>query len=212
MAGKTWALAAAAGTISMTLIGGVALATFQAPVVAQPDPVQPAPLAVPDGQPRPDRLKATLDALVKKGTITQAQEDAILQAFKDAAPAAKPAPARPGSPTVKSFIGDLARTASAYLGLTEKELVARLRAGTSVAAIANSIPGKSSAELVTRLTTAATDRIDQAVATKKLTAEQGAALRSKLTAEIAAFVQRSGTARPAPRPHQAVKPTPSPKP
>ena len=216
MTGKTWALAVAAGAITMTLIGGGAMAGVQP--FGSADPVtrgtlnepgadltqQDSPLATPK-----DHLKATLDALVKKGTITQAQEDSILQALKDATPPAKPA--RPAAPNVRAFVGDLTRAAGAYLGLSQQDLAMQLRAGKSVADIATGVQGKNSTELVTLLTKTAADRVDQAVAAKKLTPEQAAALKPKIAAEISAFVQRS-FAKAAPRPLAPTKPSPSPKP
>ena len=82
--------------------------------------------------------------------------------------------------------------------------------GKSVADIANGVQGKSSAELVTLLTKTATDRVDPAVAAKKLTPERAAALKPKIAAELSAFVQRS-FAKPAPRPLAPARPSPSPK-
>ena len=79
MTGHKWAIALATGAFTTALIGGVALAGFQ-PFVA-PDAtgdqnikVGSAAGVVERDQPK-DRLKATLDALVAKGTITQAQEE-----------------------------------------------------------------------------------------------------------------------------------------
>ena len=209
MTANKWALAAVAGTITMTLIGGAAVAGFQPPAGTDRSGqgALNEPAAVQVGRDRPkDRMKATLDALVKKGTITQAQEDSILQALQGATPPAKPA--RPGVPNSKPFLGDLTRATSTYLGLTPHDLLAQLRLGRSVADVAKTIPGKSSDDLVTLLTKAATDRIDQAVAAKKLTPEQASMLRSRITAEITSFTQRSFT-KPAPRP---VRPTTPPKP
>ncbi len=214
MTANGWALAAVAGTITMTLIGGAAVAAFQPPAggdrSGQSALNDPAAALVGRDGPK-DRMKATLDALVKKGTITQAQEDSILQALKDAAPPAQPAPARPSAPHIKAFLGDLTRTTSTYLGLTPADLLSQLRMGRSVATVADGIPGKSSADLVTLLTKTATDRIDQAVAAKKLTPEQATTLRSKIAAEITSFTQRSFT-KPAPRPLAPAKPTAPPKP
>ena len=214
MTGNRWALGAVAGAVTMTLIGGAAVAAFQ-PLAGADRSGQGAlnePVTELVGRDGPkDRMKATLDALVKKGTITQAQEDSILQALKDATPPVKPAPARPGAPNPRAFLGDLMRATSTYLGLTPQDLLAQLRSGKSVAAVANGIPGKSSAALVTLLTKTATDRIDQAVAAKKLTPEQAAALRSKVAAEITSFTDRT-PAKPAPRPLLPVKPTAPPKP
>ena len=214
MTGNKWGLAVVAGTITMTLIGGVAIAGFQ-PFGGADQSAQSSvagTVAELQAQAGPkDRIKATLDALVKKGTITQAQEDSILQALKDATPPAKPVPTRPGTPNIKSFIGDLTRATSTYLGLTQGDLLKQLRSGKSLADVASGIPGKNIADLVTLLTKTATDRIDQAVAAKKLTPEQAATLRTKIAAEITSFTQRSFT-KPAPRPLAPVKPTAPPKP
>src|SRR5438270_6015525 len=65
------ALAAAAGVLTTALVGGAALAAFQ-PFPSDPQTV-PAADAASDKGPV-DHLKAVLDPLVKKGTITQAQE------------------------------------------------------------------------------------------------------------------------------------------
>jgi polyhydroxyalkanoate synthesis regulator phasin len=214
MAGNKWALAVAAGAITTTLVGGVALAGFQ-PFATSEQNTRTGPVAglVERDQPR-NMLKAALDRLVAKGTITRDQEDAILQALKDAAPAAKPKPpVRPGMPSVRSFISDLTRAASTYLGLSEKELALQLRSGKSIADVANGLAaqGKSAPGLTVLLTKTANDKVDQAVAANKLTADQAAALKPRIAAEIKAFVERSHT-RPAPRPAAPLKPTPSPKP
>ncbi|HLZ48222.1 MAG TPA: hypothetical protein VKR80_06180, partial [Candidatus Limnocylindria bacterium] len=154
--------------------------------------------------------------LVSKGTITQAQEDAIAQALKDAAPvkpSVPPKPRRPSGPSVTSFIGNLAKAAADYLGLDTKTLLKELRGGKSVADIANGIPGKTAQGAVDAITKAADDRLDAAVAAKRLTADQAAALKPKIATQVAAFVDRSFTkpVAPFPRPNLPVKPTPSPK-
>lgn len=217
MTGNKWALALAAGALTTTLVGGVALAGFQQ--FAMPDQTDRSivsdPIAglVERDQPK-DRIKAALDTLVTKGTITQVQEDAILLALKDSAPPAKPkAPVGPRVPNIRSFIGDLTRTASTYLGLSGKDLGLQLRSGKSIADIANglSATGKSATGLIALLTKTANDRVDRAVTAKKLTADQAAALRPKIATEISSFMQRS-FAKPALRPVAPLKPTPSPRP
>jgi len=125
--------------------------------------------------------------------------------LKNAAPPAKPA--RPAAPNIKAFIGDLTRAAHTYLGLSEKDLATQLRAGRSIADVADGIHGKSSAELVALLTKTANDRVDQAVAAKTLTPEQAAALKTRITPEISRFVHRSFT-KPAPRPFASPTPRP----
>ncbi|HAL28237.1 MAG TPA: hypothetical protein DCP25_16100 [Chloroflexi bacterium] len=112
-----------------------------------------------------------------------------------------------------SFVGDLTKAASDYLGMDLKTLVTQLRDGKSVADVANglSAQGKSSTGLIETLTKAANDRLDQAVAATKLTADQAATLKPKIAAEIATFVSRSFTNPVLPRPLAPVKPTPTPK-
>lgn len=72
--------------------------------------------------------------------------------------------------------------ASAYLGITEADLMARIRAGQTLAAIATATPGKSRDGLVAALVTATNAAIDRAVADGKLAADRAAELKSK-TAE-----------------------------
>ena len=215
MTGNKWPLAIAAGAFTTALIGGVALAGFQ-PFATSGGTVVGGPttaLAENDGP--KGRLKALLDGLVTKGTVTQAQVDAILQAIKDAAPTPRPnvKPARPSVPGVMSFVRDLTKAASDYLGMDLKTLVTQLRDGKSVADVANGLTDKSknAAGLVATLTQAANDKLDQAVAANKLTADQAATLRPKIAAEITTFVNRSFTKPVLPRPLAPVKPTPTPK-
>jgi len=216
MTGNKWALAVAVGAFTTTLVGGAALATFQPPLSLNevssviPDSSNP----VVDRDSPKGKLKATLDALVAKGTITQAQEDAILKAVEDAATASKPKPPlKPNVPNIRSFIGDLRHATNTYLGLSEKELALQLRSGKSIADVANGLSGqgKSATGLTAHLSKTANDKVDQAVASNKLTADQAAALKARITAEISSFVQRSFT-KPVPRPQTPVSPIPPPKP
>lgn len=211
-----WTVAVAAGTFTTAFIGGAALASFQ-PFAPLDGSVIDAPTAVLAGTDTPkDKLKAILDGLVTKGTISQAQEDAILQALRGAAPAKPsfpPKPGRPVGPSVRSFLGDLTRAAAGYLGVDAKTLLTGLHGGKSVADIANALPGKSAQGAIDAITKAADDRLDAAVAAKKVTAEQAAALKPKIATEVAAFVNRSFT-KPVPplrRPNAPAKPSPTPK-
>jgi hypothetical protein len=211
-----WPLAVAAGAFTTAFIGGVALAGFQLPIgdTTTVATVPSGTAAVTDQERSKDKIKAILDALVAKGTITQAQEDAILQAFKDAAPSPRPnvKPVRPTGPNPMAFMGDLVRAAGDYLGLDPKTLLPQLRGGKSLADIANATPGKSAPGLIAALTNAANARVDAALTAKKLTADQAAGLKTKIAAEITAFVNRSFTKPTAPFPKPLVpKPSPSPK-
>lgn len=216
MTRRMWTVALVAGAFSTALIGGVALAGLQ-PFAGSDGTVigGPAATLVAKDQPR-DKIKEVLDALVTKGTITKAQEDAILEAF--AAQAPKPSvpsgkPVRPNAPNIKSFLGDLTKAASDYLGMDTKSLLAQLRGGKSLADVANglSAQGKSAQGLIDTLAKTANDRVDQAVAAKKLTAEQAGSLKPKIAAEITSFVNRSFTKPLFPQPFAPAKPSPTPK-
>lgn len=218
MSRNRWALAVAAGAFTTTLIGGVALAGFQLPAL-DPTAVATVPTQADASSDQESRtkLKAILDALVTKGTITQAQEDAILQAVAAAAPTPKPnvpnQKPRTTVPNVMSFLGDLTKAASTYLGMDSKTLLTQLKDGKSVADIANglSAQGKNAQGLIDTLTKTANDKLDAAVAAKTITAEQAATLKPKIAAEITTFVNRSFTKPVFPRPFAPAKPTPSPK-
>lgn len=190
---NTWAIAVVAAAFTTTIVGGVALATVQPFATAAIRSTLRGPAADLVDRDRPNRLTAALDALVTKGTITQAQEDAIILALKDSAAAPRPklpiAPLVPGGRNGKAFIGDLRSVTATYLGISEKDLATQLRSGKSVADIAASLH-KSTTDLAALLTTQANGRIDQAVAAKRLTAEQATALKSKVATEVATFLQR----------------------
>jgi polyhydroxyalkanoate synthesis regulator phasin len=214
MTRNKWPLAIAAGAFTTALVGGVALAGLQLPVGDAPIAAT-VPAVTDTAATRVSsktKLKEILDGLVAKGTITQAQADAILKAVKDAEPTPKTKPVRPAGPSVRSFVGELSKAASSYLGMDQKTLLTQLRAGKSLADIANglSAQGKTAAGLIDTLTKTANEKVDQAVAANKLTAEQAAALKAKIGAEITTFVNRSFTKPMLPRPLTPVKPTATP--
>jgi hypothetical protein len=206
------ALAIAAGALTTALVGGAAFAAIQPPVADTPQAatVSTVTETLASKDLPKDRLKAVLDALVAKGTITKDQADKILQAVKDAEPAPKPKPVRPTGPSVGSFLGDLTKATSAFLGMEPKDLFAELRAGRSVAEVATA-KGKSPTDLVASLTKTANDKIDAAFTANKLTADQAASLKQKVAAKIRSFVDRKLMKPAEPKPFTPVKPTPTPK-
>ena len=130
----------------------------------------------------PDKFKAILDALVAKGVITQAQEDAILAALKDAADQ------KDRDDVLGRILHGLFEQSATYLGIAPADLKAKLP-GTSLGAIAaNATPGKSRDGLVAALTTASTTAIDKAFADKKLTQEQADKAKAGLSKHITEFV------------------------
>jgi|SRR5437868_464695 len=216
MSRNKWALAVAAGAFTTAFVGGAALAGFQPFVSADAATVGEPTVALADRDQPKDKIKAVLDGLVVKGTITQAQEDAILQALTAAQPAKPNVPnpnGRSTVPGVMSFIGDLTKAAGDYLGMDAKTVLTQLRGGKSVADLANglSAQGKSAQGLIDTLTKTANEKLDAAVAANKLTADQAAVLKPRIATEITTFVNRSFTKPVFPRPLTPVKPTPSPK-
>ena len=135
-----------------------------------------------------EAIASVLSALVSKGTITQAQADAIKAAFAAAAP-------------VRGFDGpgkgmgplgeDRAATEaliSKTIGVDTATVRTRLAAGESLGAIA----GAKKAELISVLVADETKRIDAAVTAGKLTAAQATTLKAGLTAHVTAEVDQVG--------------------
>jgi DNA-binding phage protein len=175
-------LAVATGVGSVGLFGAAAIGAFGTDASANVvSAIAPAASAVMGEEKAGDRLKHLLDGLVQRGVITQQQEDAILAAAKDAA-GTKVHTAK----VVRDFLGESAT----YLGLTHKDLVAKLP-GTSLGKIADATPNKSKAGLVTALSTAANADIDKALAAKRITDAQAKTLRDGLAAKINTFVDRT---------------------
>src|SRR5882762_5186740 len=189
-------LAGALGVGSVGLFGAAALGAFGADASASVvSAVAPAASTVMGEDRTGDKLKQILDGLVQKGVITQQQEDAILAAAKDAT-----AKQVRTAKVVRDFVGESAK----YLGLAQKDLVAKLP-GTTLGKVADSTPGKSKAGLVTALSVAANEDITKALAEKKSNDDQAKKLRDGLAAEINTFVDRTWPTKPASAP-RAVTP------
>jgi len=130
--------------------------------------------------PRGTDLAATLSALVTKGTITQAQADAITAAA-DAARAAVQAlkPAKLEKPTKAEKDARLVLI-STTIGVDTATIKSRLAAGETLATIA----GAKKEALIAALVAAETSRIDAAVTAGKITAAQATILKGRLLAHI----------------------------
>lgn len=127
--------------------------------------------------PRGVDLAATLSALVAKGTITQAQADAITAAANAAKAAAEAA--RPAKPISADHAARLALIATT-IGIDSATIQNRLAAGETLAAIA----GAKKDALIAALVADETKRIDAAVTAGKLTAAQATTMKSTLTAHV----------------------------
>ena len=142
------------------------------------------------GEGRAADLAATLSALVAKGTITQAQADAITAAAT-AAETAKRA-AKDAIHAVK----DAERAAfealiSKTIGVDSATIRTRLAAGESLGAIA----GAKRADLIAVIVADKTKHIDAGVTAGKLTAAQATTLKAGLTAHVTAEVDSVGGKR-----------------
>lgn len=127
-----------------------------------------------------ENLAALLSGLVAKGTLTQAQVDAINAAITAARTSAKT-----NSDAVRTAHKTLIATT---LGISVATLESRLAAGESLATIA----GAKKDALIAVLVAEATKQIDAAVTAGKITAVQATQFKANLTTMITAKVNRVG--------------------
>lgn len=121
-------------------------------------------------------LASVLAGLVAKGTLTQAQVDAINTALTTAETNEK----AQGSVNQTALLNLIATT----IGIDVTTLNTRLAAGDSLATIA----GAKTSALITALVADASSKIDAAVTAGKITAAQATTLKANLTAQITAGV------------------------
>ena len=136
-----------------------------------------------------DRIKEVLDKLVAKGVITQAQEDAIVAAFKEAA-------GDRDEHGLKLALGDLMKISADYLGLTKDDLMAQMKAGKSLGEIANATAGKSREGLITFDTAHVIAQLDKAVADGKITQERADEMKTHLLEHVTKFVDHKFEHKP----------------
>lgn len=131
------------------------------------------------------QLTALLSSLVAKGTITQAQADAVVAAAK-AAEAARDAlrPEMGSKNGIKGPRAEQLALVAKTLGIETTTVLTRLQAGETLAAIA----GAKKDALIAALVADETTRIDAAVSAGKLTAAQATTLKSNLVAHVTAEV------------------------
>ena len=138
-----------------------------------------------------EAVNSVLSALVTKGTITQAQADAIKAAFAAAAPVrGMDGPGKGMGPNDADRVA-LEALVSKTIGVDSATIRTRLAAGESLGAIA----GAKKAELISVLVAEETKRIDANVTAGKLTAAQGTTLKAGLTAHITAEIDQVGGKR-----------------
>ena len=99
----------------------------------------------------------------------------------------------PGGPRVT---GDPLAAAATYLGTTTADLQTKIRAGQTLAQIANATAGKSRDGLVGALVSDATAKIDAAQKAGTITADQATQLKANLNTRLAQFVDSNRPERP----------------
>lgn len=137
-------------------------------------------------------LQQTLAPLVNKGTITQAQADAVIKAIEGARPGrgvARPGFGGPGEFRGPSggALGDVFGAAAKKLGVSTDSLRSALQSGKSIADIAKEKKIAPSA-VVDAIVAAIKSNLDQAVKDGKVTRAQAdqhlAEIRSRITALV----------------------------
>ena len=136
----------------------------------------------------------TRDGLIAALAAARQQEIATLVDQKGIGARPNP-PGAPGlgrGPGGRDLIGDPFDAAVTYLGTTEADLHAKLRAGQTLAQIANATPGKNRDGLVNAIVTDATAKIDAAQTAGRITADQATQLKANLSTRIAQLVDTNG--------------------
>jgi hypothetical protein len=136
----------------------------------------------------------TRDGLIAALAAAQQQEIATLVDQKGIGVRPNPAggPGFGRGPGGKDVTGDIDEAAAAYLGTTEADLEAKLRAGQTLAQVANATTGKNRDGLVNALVADATAKIDAAQTAGRITADQATQLKANLSARIAQLVDTTG--------------------
>jgi len=141
------------------------------------------PMAGQKMEARENALKSILAGLVTKGTITQAQSDAITAAVTAARVAHEADRDANAAAHNARRVAHEALIAST-IGIDAATIKTRLQAGETLGAIA----GAKKSALITALVAEATKDIDAAVTAGKMTAAQATTLKSGLTARVTAQV------------------------
>lgn len=126
--------------------------------------------------PKQDQLHDVLAALVAKGTITQAQADAITKAMDDARAAHGPGRGHGQLAGMFGFLRNTEKAVADAIGITPEQLRDELRGGSTIAEVAKA-HGVAESTVVDAIVSQATEKIDQAVSDGHLTEAQAAKLK-----------------------------------
>jgi hypothetical protein len=190
-----------AGVAGMMAIGGLSVAALSPMSIAggqtaeQSTPAAATSVAAEPAGGHDGPLAKALAGLVEDKTITQAQADAVLKAVKaqvDERREEHPGRARRG-PARRLLRGSL-DTAAKAIGISRDDLVAGLKAGTSIADQARA-KGVEPSKVEQAVVAAGTKRIDEAVSAGRLDADRAAKLKERLPEAAKKLVERT------PEPH-----------
>ena len=140
----------------------------------------------------------TRDGLI--AALTAAQQQNIATLVDQKGIGARPNPANgygpgPGygrGPGGRNVIGDSEAAAATYLGTTTADLETKMRAGQTLAQIANATAGKSRDGLLNALVADATAKIDAAQKAGTITADQATQQKTNLSTRLAQLIDNSG--------------------
>lgn len=184
MSSKKTVVAIAITTVALTAGSfGIANASSKTTKVTRTSVSTVAGQAIAGKLGRGQELATLLSGLVTKGTITQAQADAIIAAAT-AAEAAKDALRPPMGDGIRGPLGDKLTIVASTLGIDTTTVITRLKAGETLATIA----GAKKDVLIAALVADETKRIDAAVTAGTLTAAQATTLKANLVAHVTAEV------------------------
>jgi len=149
-----------------------------------------ADVAIAHGKTR-DGLIAALTAAQQRNIATLVDQKGI-GARPNPANGYGPGPGYGRGPGGRNVIGDSEAAAATYLGTTTADLETKMRAGQTLAQIANATAGKSRDGLLNALVADATAKIDAAQKAGTITADQATQQKTNLSTRLAQLIDNSG--------------------
>jgi len=149
-----------------------------------------ADVAIAHGKTR-DGLIAALVAAQQQNIATLVDQKGI-GARPNPANGYGPGPGFGRGPGDRNVIGNSLATAATYLGTTAADLETKMRAGQTLAQIANATAGKSRDGLLNALVADATAKIDAAQKAGTITADQATQQKSNLSTRVAQLIDNTG--------------------
>ena len=194
---RRWVTSAAVVSAGVLMVGP-AVAAFAQTDDPSGSTTTTAPSTTEATKPLPDWFKSVLDQLVKAGTITQAQADAVTKALQDARPAMDH-----GGPWGGERHGGFGRIgvaldeAAKALGIDLDALRTELQSGKTLSQIATE-HNIDITKVEDALTTAAKAKLDQAVKDGRITQEQADARLKQMTDRMTELVNQPFPAKGGP--------------